>query len=245
MSTRRNDQEQPVDAPRADEPSVDAMALLKEDHQRVRDLLAHYEAASNAEAKWTFAKEVFVKLETHAQLEENIFYPSVNEETEEGPELGKESLQEHAIVKQRIAELRQMGPHTKEFDAKFHERRHNVAHHVEAEEAAIFPLAEEALPEDLDEMRAEGVPPSPLDHCRGRAGQQHLTLPAVPKTSAATGSGHDAGAVREVLHVNRCAACVAIPCKSMLSRPLPEAYGTPPITRPCRSAQPSLSVRWG
>ena len=145
MPTRRHDQDQPEDA----------IAMLKEDHQRVKDLFAQYEAMSNAEAKGTLAEEVFVELETHAQLEENIFYPSVNEETAEGPELVKESLQEHATVKQLIAELRQMGPQSNEFDAKFHELMHNVEHHVQEEEAEMFPLAEEELAEDLDEMGAE------------------------------------------------------------------------------------------
>jgi len=154
MPSRRNDQEEPGDEQLADEASVDAIAMLKADHQRVRDLFAQYEATSNAEAKWTLAEEVFVELETHAQLEENIFYPCVNEETEEGPELVQESLQEHATVKQLIAELRQMGPQSKDFDTKFHELMRNFEHHVEEEEADMFPLAEEELAEDLDEMSA-------------------------------------------------------------------------------------------
>jgi hypothetical protein len=160
MPSRRNNQEQPVDdqllnEPSADESSVDAIAMLKEDHQRVKNLFAQYEAANNAEAKRRVAEEVFVELETHAQLEETIFYPSVNEETEEGPELVEESLQEHATVKQLIAELRQMEPQSQEFDAKFHELMRNVEHHVAEEEAEMFPLAEEELAEDLDEMSAE------------------------------------------------------------------------------------------
>jgi len=145
MSSRLNDQEQPADA----------IALLKEDHQRVRDLFAQYEAASNTEARWTLAEEIFVELETHAQLEETIFYPSVNEETEEGPQLVKDSLHEHAMVKQFIQELRQMGPQHKEFDAKFRVLMGHVEHHVEEEEAEMFPLAEQELAEDLDEMGAE------------------------------------------------------------------------------------------
>jgi hypothetical protein len=104
MPSRRNDQEHPVD-----EHPVDAIALLKEDHQRVKDLFAQYEGTSNAEAKWTLAEEVFVELETHAQLEENIFYPSVNEETEEGPELVKESLQEHGSYWRHCRRLRSGG----------------------------------------------------------------------------------------------------------------------------------------
>ena len=150
MPTPHNDREQPVD----DQP-VDAIAMLKEDHQRVKDLFAQYEGTSNAEAKWTVAEEVFVELETHAQLEENIFYPSVNDETEEGPELVKESLQEHAAVKQLIQELRQMGPQNNGFDVKFHELMHNVEHHVEEEESEMFPLAEEELEEDMEDLGDE------------------------------------------------------------------------------------------
>ena len=107
------------------------------------------------EAQWTLAEAVFVALETHAQLEESIFSPSVNEETEEGAALVKESWEEHATVKQLIQELRQMGPQRQGFDATFHELMHNVEHHVAEEEAEMFPLAEEALAEDLDEMSAE------------------------------------------------------------------------------------------
>jgi hemerythrin-like domain-containing protein len=145
MPSRRNDHEQPGNA----------IAMLKADHQRVKDLFAQYEGTSNAEAKWTLAEEVFVELETHAQLEENVFYPAVNEETEEGPELVKESLHEHATVKQLIQALRQMGPQSNEFDAKFHELIRNVEHHVEEEEAEMFPLAEEELAEDLHDLKDE------------------------------------------------------------------------------------------
>src|SRR5207248_4989524 len=123
----------------------DAIAMLRADHQRVRDLFQEYEAATDPQVKRDIAEAAFVELETHAQLEEQIFYPTVNEETEEGPELVKESLHEHETVKQLIAALRQMGPQSAEFDAKFHELMQNVEHHVEEEENEMFPLAEEQL----------------------------------------------------------------------------------------------------
>ena len=160
MPSRQNDQEQPVDEQSmdeqsVDEPSIDAVALLKEDHQRVRDLFAQYEGTGNAEAKWTLAEDIFVELETHAQLEETIFYPAVNDVAELGQELVKESLHDHALVKQRIQALRQMGPHSQEFDATFRELMHDVEHHVAEEEAEMFPLAEEELAEDLTELKDE------------------------------------------------------------------------------------------
>ena len=132
----------------------DAIALLKADHQRVRDLFQQYEAMSNAVAKWTIAEEVFIELETHAQLEENIFYPAVHEETDEGPELVKESLAEHETMKNLIQQLRDMGPHNRGFDPKFRELLQNVEHHVE-EETEMFPLAEEELEEDMKDLRDE------------------------------------------------------------------------------------------
>jgi hemerythrin-like domain-containing protein len=145
MPSRQNDHAQPADA----------IAMLKADHQRVKDLFAQYEATSNLDTKRTLAAQVFVELETHAQLEENVFYPAVNEETDEGPALVKESLSEHETVKTLIQELRSMAHDTDEFDAKFQELIQNVAHHVEEEEAEMFPLAEEELAEDLTEMKDE------------------------------------------------------------------------------------------
>jgi hemerythrin-like domain-containing protein len=145
MPSHLNDQQYPTDA----------IAMLKADHQRVRDLFAQYEAAENVETKRTLADQVFRELEMHAQLEENVFYPAVNEETEEGPELVKESLSEHETVKALIRELQGMAHDTDTFDAKFQELIDNVEHHVAEEEAAMFPLAEQELSEDLDEMMAE------------------------------------------------------------------------------------------
>jgi hemerythrin-like domain-containing protein len=145
MPSRQNDYAQPADA----------IALLKADHQRIKALFAHYEAAENVKAKRTLAEHVFGELEMHAQLEEHFFYPAVHDATEEGPELAKEGLTAHETVKYLIQELRGMVDDAEAFDAKFHELIQHVAHHVEEEEAAMFPLAEEALAEDLTEMRDE------------------------------------------------------------------------------------------
>ena len=143
MPTRRNNQEHPADA----------IAMLKADHQRVRDLFAQYEATSNPETKRTLAEQVFTELETHAQLEENIFYPAVNEGTDEGPDLVKDSVQDHETVHQLIQELQGMAHDTDAFDAKFQELMDHVEHHVQEEEAAMFPLAEEELSEATDGTR--------------------------------------------------------------------------------------------
>ena len=58
MPSRQNDHAQPADA----------IAMLKADHQRVKDLFAQYEAADNVETKRTLADQVFRGLDTHTQL---------------------------------------------------------------------------------------------------------------------------------------------------------------------------------
>jgi hemerythrin superfamily protein len=145
MATRNKKRSQPKDA----------ITMLKADHQKVRKLFEEYEMARDRETRRSVATLVFVELETHAQLEEHVFYPAVNEETDDGPALVKESLEEHQAMKHLIQELRDMGPDTKAFDIKFQELRRHVEHHVEEEEAEMFPLAEEGLEEDMKDLRDE------------------------------------------------------------------------------------------
>src|SRR4029434_956611 len=100
------------------------------------DLLAEYEVAENVDTKRTLAAQVFMELETHAQLEENIFYPAVNEGTDEGPDVVKDSVQDHETVHQLIQELQGMEHGSDAFDTKFQALIRNVEHHVEEEESA-------------------------------------------------------------------------------------------------------------
>jgi hemerythrin-like domain-containing protein len=134
----------------------DAIAMLKADHRRVRDLFQEYEAVQDQQAKRDIAEEAFVELEMHAQLEEQVFYPAVEDETDEqGQELVEESLQEHQTVKDLIQELREMGSDAKAFDAKFKELVRNVEHHVEEEESQMFPLAEDQLADEVEDLMDE------------------------------------------------------------------------------------------
>jgi hypothetical protein len=119
-----------------------ALALLKADHQWILALFVHYEAASHPDTKRTLAAQVFVELESHEQLEAHVFDPLVHE-TDEGPALVQASLHAHQTMTQLMQELRGMAQYTHEFDTKFHALRHNVEHHVEEEEAEMFPLARE------------------------------------------------------------------------------------------------------
>jgi len=134
----------------------DAITMLKEDHRRVRDLFQAYEAATDPQAKRERAEAAFVALDIHALLEEQVFYPAVDDDTTtQGAALVQESFEAHQTIKRLIQALRDMGPSNTQFDATFHELVKHVDHHMEEEESALFPLAQEELGEDMENLLEE------------------------------------------------------------------------------------------
>ena len=148
MPTRRHNHKQSVD----DQPLA-ALAMLHEDHQRVRDLFQEYAVARDPRAQRVIAEEACTELELHAQVEEEIVYPAVEDAVVVARQaFVEDSLREHQAMKDIIRTLRDMGPDDPQFDARFHELQVLVEYHVAKEEADMFPLAEEELAEDLDAM---------------------------------------------------------------------------------------------
>jgi hemerythrin superfamily protein len=132
-----------------------AVEMLEADHRKVRELFQRYEAAGNPDAKQQVAEQTFVELEVHAQLEEMVFYPAFEEAAdEEGKQLVEEARQEHEEVKTLIEELRDLDD-DETFDDQFRELMDNVEHHVQEEEAEMFPLAEKLLAERTAELAEE------------------------------------------------------------------------------------------
>jgi hemerythrin superfamily protein len=135
----------------------DAIDLLSEDHERVRQLFLQYEEAGDdgSERKEEIAEQVFAELEVHAAIEEEIFYPAVRSAVgEDGKKVVAEALEEHRLVKQLVGELRQLDMDDERFAAKFKVLMENVEHHAEEEETELFPEAEDALEDRLMELGA-------------------------------------------------------------------------------------------
>ena len=61
---------------------------------------------------------------------------------------------DHQRVWDLFQQLRDIGPYSRGFNAKFKELLQNVKHHVE-EETEMFPLAEEKLEEDMKDLQNE------------------------------------------------------------------------------------------
>jgi hemerythrin superfamily protein len=113
----------------------DAVALIKADHRKVEQLFREFEEAGDRayKTKQQLVEQIIKELEVHATIEEEIYYPAV---------------EEHHVVKVLLGELAGMSAEDEAFDAKVTVLTENVRHHVEEEEEEMLPQSEKILGEE-------------------------------------------------------------------------------------------------
>ncbi|HUR18515.1 MAG TPA: hemerythrin domain-containing protein [Acidimicrobiales bacterium] len=126
---------------------MDAITLLRNDHKTVKGLFTRYEKAGDGakKTKRQLVDKMIEELAVHAAIEEQIFYPAVRESLPDAEETVLEGLEEHHIVKWTLSELDGMDPDHERFDAKVMVLIESVRHHIEEEEAEMFPEVRQAL----------------------------------------------------------------------------------------------------
>jgi hemerythrin superfamily protein len=120
-----------------------ATQMIRQDHKKVEGLFKKFQQTRGAQAKRRLAENAMAELEVHAALEEEIFYPAVKKEVDDGS-MVQEALEEHQTVKQLISELKGMDEADEEFESQFSQLVENVQHHVEEEENEMLPKVEES-----------------------------------------------------------------------------------------------------
>ena len=133
---------------------MDAIALLKEDHDRVKKLLAEGESTTERAEKGR--TELFAKLKEemliHEQIEEEIFYPALRAHPK-AKEIVLEGYEEHHVVDEIMGELEATDVGDETWGAKFTVMRENIEHHIEEEEGEMFAQAREVFSKDeLEEL---------------------------------------------------------------------------------------------
>lgn len=118
----------------------DAIAMLIADHEKVKSLFEEFAALGDRAkvSKKKIADQICHELTVHAQLEEEIFYPTVRPPIKDG-DLMDEALVEHACAKDLIAEIMAMQPGDDLYDAKVTVLSEQIKHHVREEENDMFP----------------------------------------------------------------------------------------------------------
>lgn len=124
---------------------MDAVELLTHDHRTVEGLFERYESTTDPDERTSIIHEVVHELAVHGEVEELLFYPRLREALDDGDALADEAVEEHLEIKETLNELDKMTAADDGVDERVHELMREVRHHVEEEEADLFPRAREAL----------------------------------------------------------------------------------------------------
>lgn len=148
--------------------AMEITELLHQDHMKVSELFFQFSKAEEDSEKEALVQEILTELHVHAKVEEEVVYPVVEEEAEEGKELVGEANVEHKTVKYLMAELSEMAGDDEELDAKVTVLCELVKHHVREEEKEMFKKLRESgadleelatqAQERKDELMAEPLP---------------------------------------------------------------------------------------
>ena len=126
----------------------DAIALLKADHQQVKEWFAQFDKTNSTSKKQQLAAQICDALTVHTTIEEELFYPAFLEATQD-KDIHHEALVEHAGAKKLIAEIQGMSSDDDYFDAKVTVLSEMIKHHVKEEEQPGGMFAE-ARKSDMD-----------------------------------------------------------------------------------------------
>lgn len=126
---------------------MNAVELLKEDHDKVDALFEKVKADEDADHRDTF-EQIKAELDIHTHIEETIFYPTLIEDgDEELQKIVKEGIQEHHQAKMFLRELASLADESEKFQPKLKVLMEDIAHHVQEEEGQMFPMVQEQFDE--------------------------------------------------------------------------------------------------
>ena len=139
---------------------MDPIQLLKRQHREVEALFKKIEKARSAEPRRALLAELAANLKLHMAIEEEIFYPAVQQlPVKKAEDMTLEAYEEHAVVKLVLAELPGVDPEDDRFDAKMTVLSELIEHHVDEEEDEMFKTAKKLSRAELnalgDRMAAE------------------------------------------------------------------------------------------
>jgi hemerythrin superfamily protein len=131
---------------------MNAIELLKEDHDKVDRLFQKVKATEEGEEHKELFKKIKAELDAHAHIEEKIFYPRLKEE-EELVDITLEGIEEHHQAKMFLRELSNLTDDSEKFEPKLKVLMEDITHHVQEEQGIMFPKVQKIINEaELEEL---------------------------------------------------------------------------------------------
>jgi len=127
--------------------------LLKEDHDRVKDLFEQIEdSEDDTESRDELFSQIRDDLEIHMEGEESFLYPAL-EEHDDTREMALEAYEEHHVAKTVLIEVGELDQEDERWKAKMKVLKELIEHHIEEEEGELFKMARKVLAkEEIQEI---------------------------------------------------------------------------------------------
>lgn len=128
---------------------MNALELLTEDHDKVRDLLNQLvNTTERAEKKRPeLLAKVEKELQVHTQIEEEIFYPAFKKASgKENDKMYHEAQEEHRAVESLVLpDLKKTDPSSAQFAGRAKVLKELIEHHAAEEEEEMFTQAKKTM----------------------------------------------------------------------------------------------------
>jgi predicted DNA-binding protein len=134
---------------------MDALTLLKTDHDKVKKLLTELESTTERGVKTRSELFSTIKgeLTVHEIIEEEIFYPELKAHPK-AQDIVLEAFEEHHVVDLLMGELESLDVSDETWGAKALVMKENIEHHIEEEEGEMFKQARRVF--DAEELKDLG-----------------------------------------------------------------------------------------
>ena len=121
---------------------MDAITMLKTDHDKVKQLLTELESTTERGVKTRTELFATIKgeLTVHEIIEEEIFYPELKAHPK-AKDIVLEGYEEHHVVDLLMAELENLDVDDEQWGPKALVMKENIEHHIEEEEGEMFKQA--------------------------------------------------------------------------------------------------------
>jgi hypothetical protein len=135
---------------------MDAITMLKTDHDKVKKLLDELESTTERGVKTRSELFATIKgeLTVHEIIEEEIFYPELKAHPK-AKDIVLEGYEEHHVVDLLMGELEALDVSDEAWGPKALVMKENIEHHIEEEEGEMFKQARQVFDAaELDDLGA-------------------------------------------------------------------------------------------
>jgi hypothetical protein len=122
---------------------TDALELLVAQHELIEQLIARTAAATEADEKMDVFAELVDKLLTHADVEEQLFFPAI--QCSQTATLVDGAVGAHGAMRHLLADMVELDPMDLRFDQRLGALADLLAHQAQDQGEELFPIVDRRL----------------------------------------------------------------------------------------------------